>query len=335
MEETLGKRIVYHRKRLLLTQDQLAEKLGVTAQAVSKWENDLSCPDIGVLPMLADIFEISIDTLLGHETYTEPVEPKVVMPPPKDNANYRREFDFKWESKRGGIGLACLILSVGTLLLLSSILTWGLNFWSALWPTALLIFGLFTLFPRFSFLSLGCTLLGVYFLADNILPIEFHVESGIVWACLILILGVSLFIDAVRGKRHYSYRSSRKHKANGNRSTESLNVEGTRFSFDASFSTANPLIAMPLLEQGCISVNFGDYCIDLQNIERVTDNCMLKADCSFGELQILVPARFVVEPQHSSSFAGFSIDGSPDPTPKGTIRLTADVSFGKIHVEYV
>ena len=42
MEETLGKRIVANRKCLGLTQDQLAEKLGVTAQAVSKWENEFS-----------------------------------------------------------------------------------------------------------------------------------------------------------------------------------------------------------------------------------------------------------------------------------------------------
>ena len=92
---------------------------------------------------------------------------------------------------------------------------------------------------------------------------------------------------------------------------------------------------MPLLEQGYISVNFGDYCINLQNIENLSDNCTLEAHCSFGELLILVPARFAVEPQHSSAFAGFSINGSPDPTPKGTIRLTADVSFGEIRVEYV
>ena len=45
MEETTGKRIMAHRKRLGLTQEQLAEKLGGTAQAVSKWEKDQSCPD--------------------------------------------------------------------------------------------------------------------------------------------------------------------------------------------------------------------------------------------------------------------------------------------------
>ena len=56
---TLGKRILYHRKRLGLTQDQLAEKMGVTAQAVSKWEHDLSCPDVTAVPRLAELFGIS------------------------------------------------------------------------------------------------------------------------------------------------------------------------------------------------------------------------------------------------------------------------------------
>ncbi len=47
-QETLGRRIAAHRRELGLTQDALAERLGVTAQAVSKWENDQSCPDISI-----------------------------------------------------------------------------------------------------------------------------------------------------------------------------------------------------------------------------------------------------------------------------------------------
>ena len=63
---TLGKRIAYHRKRLGMTQEQLAQRVGVSAQAVSKWENNLSCPDITILPELASIFGISVDELLGR-----------------------------------------------------------------------------------------------------------------------------------------------------------------------------------------------------------------------------------------------------------------------------
>ena len=70
MEMTLGKRIVQNRKRLTMTQEQLAEKLGVTAQAVSKWENDQSCPDINMLPRLAEIFKTTTDELLGREATT-------------------------------------------------------------------------------------------------------------------------------------------------------------------------------------------------------------------------------------------------------------------------
>ena len=49
-QTTIGERIKYHRKRLGMTQEQLAERIGVSAQAVSKWENNLSCPDISILP---------------------------------------------------------------------------------------------------------------------------------------------------------------------------------------------------------------------------------------------------------------------------------------------
>ena len=51
--DTIGKRISEQRKSKGLKQDELAEKLLVSPQAVSKWENDLSCPDISVLPELS------------------------------------------------------------------------------------------------------------------------------------------------------------------------------------------------------------------------------------------------------------------------------------------
>ena len=65
--QTLGERIAYYRKRRGLTQEQLAEKCSVTPQAVSKWENDLSAPDISLLVPLAELFGISADELLGKE----------------------------------------------------------------------------------------------------------------------------------------------------------------------------------------------------------------------------------------------------------------------------
>lgn len=63
--DTIGKRISEQRKSKGLKQDELAEKLLVSPQAVSKWENDLSCPDISVLPELSKILGITVDELLS------------------------------------------------------------------------------------------------------------------------------------------------------------------------------------------------------------------------------------------------------------------------------
>jgi transcriptional regulator with XRE-family HTH domain len=64
MNTTLGKRIAALRHKNQLTQDELAEKLGISSQAVSKWENDQTCPDISLLPLLAKTLGISTDELL-------------------------------------------------------------------------------------------------------------------------------------------------------------------------------------------------------------------------------------------------------------------------------
>lgn len=65
---TIGERIADLRKKQGITQEQLAEKLNVSGQAVSKWENDLACPDIALLPDLADILQVSVDWLLRGDS---------------------------------------------------------------------------------------------------------------------------------------------------------------------------------------------------------------------------------------------------------------------------
>ncbi|MBQ8433014.1 MAG: helix-turn-helix domain-containing protein [Clostridia bacterium] len=56
------------RKQREMTQEQIAEVLGVSCQAVSKWETNTSYPDISLLPVIADYFGVSVDCLLGHDT---------------------------------------------------------------------------------------------------------------------------------------------------------------------------------------------------------------------------------------------------------------------------
>ena len=67
MGKTLGTRIAELRREKGLKQDELAEKLGVSPQAVSKWENDISCPDIMLLPKLAKELGVTTDMLLTGE----------------------------------------------------------------------------------------------------------------------------------------------------------------------------------------------------------------------------------------------------------------------------
>ena len=60
----LGLKIAYYRKRKGYTQEQLAELLGLSTNAISQWECDKTAPDISNLPVLANIFEVSADILL-------------------------------------------------------------------------------------------------------------------------------------------------------------------------------------------------------------------------------------------------------------------------------
>lgn len=67
MEKTIGKKLHELRKQSGFTQDYVAERLGVSAQAVSKWENDIACPDIMTLPKIAELYGITIDELFKNE----------------------------------------------------------------------------------------------------------------------------------------------------------------------------------------------------------------------------------------------------------------------------
>ena len=59
----INEKIRQMRKNSGLTQEQLAGRLGVSAQSISKWENEVSMPDITLLPLIAEIFGITIDEL--------------------------------------------------------------------------------------------------------------------------------------------------------------------------------------------------------------------------------------------------------------------------------
>ena len=88
MENHMGKQIRAHRLRGNMTQEKLAETLHVTAQAVSKWENGTSCPDVSLLPELSATLGVTLDELLNVDTSRnrpavpedDPIDPSNPLP---------------------------------------------------------------------------------------------------------------------------------------------------------------------------------------------------------------------------------------------------------------
>lgn len=340
MESTLGKRIVTNRKRVGLTQDQLAEQLGVTAQAVSKWENDQSCPDINILPQLAEIFGISTDELLGRE-YRPAHQAEVMDEADEEDFEEHSDsnfFSFHYDSgRRGALGVASLILLTGGLLLAAALLDWSVTFWDILWPSAILVFGIFGAFHKFSFFCFGCTLFGGYFLLENLGVLPGTLGWDILLPICLLLFGFSLLADALRKPRKpkfsFEYNSDDNSK---NRSQQrGYSADGNHFSYHASFGEESQYVGLPHLAYGQIHTGFGDYMVDLSGVDEVENDCSLEANCSFGELRIRVPQRYLVKTDSHSAFASVKVTGKPDSVPAGTILLSAHVSFGEIEIEYV
>lgn len=87
MEMSIGKRIAALRREKGLKQDELAGMLSVSPQAVSKWENDQTCPDISLLPELSKILGVTVDELLTGRKETEPLVTLVPEESRKDIAD--------------------------------------------------------------------------------------------------------------------------------------------------------------------------------------------------------------------------------------------------------
>lgn len=105
----LSEKILQARKALGLSQEQLAEQIGVSRQSISKWETGQSAPELDKLVALSRMFSISTDDLLGN---THPTSE--VLPPITSSNNYiqanllRRLFTLGWLTAL--VGIIALIL---------------------------------------------------------------------------------------------------------------------------------------------------------------------------------------------------------------------------------
>ena len=84
MEMTLGKRIAMFRKEKGLKQEELADLVNLSPQAISKWENNQTCPDISLLPELARIIGVTVDELLSGKQ-----EPTVQVLPTEERKDIK------------------------------------------------------------------------------------------------------------------------------------------------------------------------------------------------------------------------------------------------------
>ena len=112
---SLGERITHYRKKIGLTQEGLAEKCSVSAQAVSKWENDITAPDITLIAPLAELFKITCDELLGVQKATMKIDPELI------DLN-KMLFRMKINSCKGDVVIFNIPLSVADVVIKSGII---------------------------------------------------------------------------------------------------------------------------------------------------------------------------------------------------------------------
>ena len=334
MDETLGKRIVSNRKRLGITQDRLAEQLGVTAQAVSKWENDQSCPDITMLPKLAEIFGTTTDALLGIAPAETPktLEAEVVTEDPDDESGHNWEVRLD-AGRKGSISLAVWIILTAGSMFVAQRLQVAVTFWDLLWTNGLLVFGLFGLFPKFSFFRLGCTLFGAYFLLDKLNAAPFF-SRDLLLPAFLLLFGLSLLADALRKphRPHFSVIHNGRSVAN---SDSGCNMGEDSFDIGCSFSEQNYPISLPSLRQGDADVSFGHLTVDLTQVGSFAPNCTVDANCAFGLLTVLVPRHIRAQVNQDAAFGAVEIRGCHAPETDANIYIDADASFGQIVIQYI
>ena len=298
---TIGKRIATLRKNQGWTQEQLGEKVGVSAQAVSKWENDQACPDITIIPLLAELFGVSTDELLG----VKPIDPHVVILDkekeinPEDNKKH--SFEFHYVDQWSGIMSCITAILVCVMLIIRSTTPLFNNpeysTWSYIWP--LLVLGA-----------------GLIIARRNILAVAYLIKI------LLVKLGViknKTFQFTVNGE---------------NNKTAQYTIEDDTLIADLSFGSNHITYEHDTLKGMKIETNFGDHQIDLRNVKYFVNEPVFEVEVNFGNVIILLPSNVKLYKNSETAFAAMKVKGEASPNADQIAYLKGDVNFGNLEVCY-
>ena len=333
-KETMGKRIADLRKQKGMTQEQLAQQLGVTAQAVSKWENDLSCPDISILPQLAEVLGVTTDELLGKvQLRSLSLEDAEKTEKRKHTVNVRLNLQ-KWEK----VVFALLVMGLGIVFLLSALhvieLGEGISLWSVLWPFCLTFIGVMLCKSDLSPVSLGIALFGLYMLLYNVgvIPAQYRLTWSMIWPAALILIGLTVLLGYLFPKKKGEGEGFF-HVEKGDPVFEYAE-EGGYVRVESAFSTQTKKVTGDEPFRGAkIDMSFGSLTFDLTEA-NIENGATIDADVSFGSMTLRLPAFVGIKSESSAAFGGVNCP-TGDPNAAIRINLKGDVSFGKIEVEYV
>ena len=330
-QQSMGKRIMQLRKEKGYTQEQLAEMMGVSAQAVSKWENDVSCPDISILPMLAEKLGVTTDELLG----VKPIEPKVVIVDGQNKKEGDSSFSVSWDGgknvKKDGIWFAILVTVLGLAFLVQRLGFVSFGVWGIVWPAVIIGLGVSWMVKRFSIFAVAVAGLGLYFLLFNLGAISLILSWSIIWPSLLVLLGLTILYETLVPHKNKFCGVN----FSGNKDKRSQYREENGFvNYECSFSEENRKVAAEDFLGGDIEISFGKSELDLTAIKRVNQNAKLDVDVSFATFDLIVPKTVRVFLKSDKSFGSIQMNGEPNPDATMAINVDGDVSFGTMNIFY-
>ena len=331
-KETMGKRISDLRKGKGMTQEQLAQLLGVTPQAVSKWENDLSCPDISILPQLAEALGVTTDELLGRTPL------RISEGSDKCNGKGHAHVSVRLRLNQAEkIIFALLLMGIGLIFLLNAFhvieLGEGVTFGSVLWPFLVACMGVMACRSELNPISIGLFLFGVYMLLFNlgIIPAQYKLTWAMAWPVALILIGVTILLHFFLPKRKKEGGIFEVEKSDP---VFDCTDESGFIRIDSAFTSQTKCVETGAPFTGAkIDSSFGSLVLDLSQAE-IQNGALIDADVSFGSLTVRLPAFVGANATCKTAFGGYDCPpGNPDAEIK--VSLNGDVSFGKIEVEYV